>query len=277
MLSPSRLHPQFGESLFTMSAPNPDIFTPKPPRRRGTVPVRLRSFSPNDFSASRGPDPSSTFRPPHAEPQAAQQQYIPVPQSAPIPPFPPPFPHYFLPNSQTPVYQYVAPPGYPVAVPGKSLSEPRARIGRERRSRNPERHSIREESLDVESRARSRSSSSSDSGRDSPPRRHHFRHSSRYSASDSDEDFGSSTLYSFTPSRISRGVSAKGPGAVSGDDEDEDVAPQEKSHDLIGAPSVSHVFESQYIGDGVREGHHAARLSVVDDKNMKYHPLFRWL
>lgn len=173
MLSPSRLHPQFGESLLTMSAPNPDIFTPKPPRRRGTVPVRLPSFSPNDLSASRGPDPSSTFRPPHVEPQAAQQQYIPVPQSAPIPPFPPPFPHYFLPNSQTPVYQYVAPQGYPVAVPGKSLSELRARIGRERRSRNPERHSIREESLDVESRARSRSSSSSDSGRDSPPTRHH--------------------------------------------------------------------------------------------------------
>lgn len=93
------------------------------------------------------------------------------------------------------------------------------------------------------------------------------------------------TIYSFTPSRISRAASTQ-PRTHSDDEplenEDETNAgggdgggPQRGPDRDHPAPRLSHVFESQYSGDHTLGGSHGAKLTAVMS-TPTHHPLFRW-
>ena len=95
------------------------------------------------------------------------------------------------------------------------------------------------------------------------------------------ELYGSSTLYSYTPSRgasryLSKGSSAT---ATSGDEGASDDGTPAEPLTPAGAPPplAYHVFESRYTRDGAFGGQHAAELSGVSDTKVKYQPLFRWV
>ncbi|KAL2021387.1 hypothetical protein VTK56DRAFT_7252 [Thermocarpiscus australiensis] len=102
----------------------------------------------------------------------------------------------------------------------------------------------------------------------------------RLDAPDSeDDDFGPSVVYSFTPSRASPGgFSREDTGASASREEslEDGAKPEHNSRGGRTPPVASHVFESRYTGDGVFGERHAAQLSVVEDRKVKYQPLFRW-
>ncbi len=95
------------------------------------------------------------------------------------------------------------------------------------------------------------------------------------------ELYGSSTLYSYTPSRgASRYLSQRSSAtATSGDEGGSDDGTPPETQTPTGAPPplAYHVFESRYTRDGTSGGQHAAELSGVSDTKVKYQPLFRWM
>ncbi|KAI1765348.1 hypothetical protein GGR53DRAFT_270001 [Hypoxylon sp. FL1150] len=115
---------------------------------------------------------------------------------------------------------------------------------------------------------------------------HHRAYQSSY-ANDSDEDdeevFDESLggkVFQFTPSRASRALSKSGHSI------DTDVSVEKSETGTINSgeesnglkPSnILHIFQSQYTGDAVSDGTHAAKLTVVHDPKKQRQPLFRWM
>ncbi|KAI0097925.1 hypothetical protein GGR51DRAFT_577712 [Nemania sp. FL0031] len=113
------------------------------------------------------------------------------------------------------------------------------------------------------------------------------------------EDNISSTVYSFTPSRMSRAASTQ--PNTHGDDESVDNGEEDANggsggggggdgvrngggvggsgsrKELDRGLRLSCVFESQYSGDHTLGGSHGAKLTAVLSSRLKYKPLFRWL
>jgi hypothetical protein len=95
------------------------------------------------------------------------------------------------------------------------------------------------------------------------------------------DEFGnpiSSTVYSFTPSRISHIA----PTQLSSDMDDE--PPEDAGGDSAAGRRepdrglrLSHVFQSQYNGDYTLGGTHGVKLTAVLSSSVRYQPLFRWL
>jgi len=98
--------------------------------------------------------------------------------------------------------------------------------------------------------------------------------SRRYKVAEVDND--SSPVYSFTPSRTSRGVSVQG-SRYEEDNSSEKVQVEARPRIEKRLPNASHVFESQYTGESCLGGPHAANLTVVTSTKVQYHPLFQWM
>jgi len=94
------------------------------------------------------------------------------------------------------------------------------------------------------------------------------------------DDTASSTIYSFTPSRMSRAASTQ-PGIHSDDElpgkEEADADGGDPRKDLDRTLRLSHIFESLYSGDQILGGSHSVKLTAVSNSKLKYQPLFRWL
>ncbi|KAI1370582.1 hypothetical protein F4677DRAFT_457763 [Hypoxylon crocopeplum] len=96
------------------------------------------------------------------------------------------------------------------------------------------------------------------------------------------EDTTSATVYSFTPSRISRAVSAQ-PSMYADEESPEEHegnvndggggVRKELGHTL----RLSHIFESQYSGDHTLGGSQSVNLTAVISNRVGAQPLFRWL
>ncbi len=91
----------------------------------------------------------------------------------------------------------------------------------------------------------------------------------------------SSPVYSFSPSRTSRGVSTQG-SRYEEDNSSEKVEAEAGPRMEKRLPRASHafesqVFESQYTGESCLGGLHAANLTVVTNKKVQYPPLFQWM
>jgi hypothetical protein len=95
------------------------------------------------------------------------------------------------------------------------------------------------------------------------------------------EDAASSTVYSFTPSRMSRAASTQPGGQSDGE------LPENSEHDAATASTdartepdrglrLSHVIQSQYNGDHMQGGSHGVKLTTVLSSRPRNQPLFRW-
>ncbi|KXX79337.1 hypothetical protein MMYC01_204553 [Madurella mycetomatis] len=93
------------------------------------------------------------------------------------------------------------------------------------------------------------------------------------------DGIGSSTVYSFTPSRMSHAASTQPSMYIDdelpGRDEDDAGGAARKEPDR--ALRLLHVFQSQYKGDHTPGGSHGVKLTAVLSSRLKYQALFRWL
>jgi hypothetical protein len=96
------------------------------------------------------------------------------------------------------------------------------------------------------------------------------------------DDAASSTVYSFTPSRMSRAASTQ-PSRYT-----DDELPETDDHDAGSggvnvrkepdrALRLSHIIQSQYNGDHTLGGSHGVKLTAVLSSGLKSQPLYRWL
>ncbi|KAK0652573.1 hypothetical protein B0T16DRAFT_103189 [Cercophora newfieldiana] len=108
--------------------------------------------------------------------------------------------------------------------------------------------------------------------RPSPPPRVRF--------DDGPDDIPSSTVYSFTPSRLSYAASTQPSMSI-----DDEPVPGKPEDDAGGAPRrdpdhairLSHISQSQYKGDHTLGGSHAVELTAALGSSLRYQHLFRWL
>ncbi|KAF3762955.1 putative Mg2+ transporter [Cryphonectria parasitica EP155] len=191
-------------------------------------------------------------------------------------------------------------------VPLSSLSNSGARASRSRsrsRQRSRRRSPVDLRAYSRSNRSRSRSRSAGDRRQrsrtppppPSPPRSIPVIINRRGRFDDDDDEFednSSSTVYSFTPSRMSRAASTQ-PSSTHAEDKpfekDEDdangggdgIRSSGGGQGLRKEPDrglrLSHILESWYDGDHTLGGSHGAKITAVQSSRLKYQPLFRWL
>ena len=116
------------------------------------------------------------------------------------------------------------------------------------------------------------------SPRPPPSVRHRLR--PEYSSSESDgyEEFVTSKVYGFVPSRVSSYAKSASDGT--GSDQDA-PAPSTKEAALTTASSATNpvrdVYQSKYTGDAFLDGSHSVELTTVLGPKKQRPPLFRWL
>lgn len=163
------------------------------------------------------------------------------------------------------------------------------RVGHSRsrsRSRSP-RHVTSEVGSGVRTkRARSRSRGSDDSSSDQSSDVSFVR-SRPYGNDDDDfreDEFITTQVYEFNPSRLSRTPSQDRSIAASGS-EGEGPSPEAErgtSGQVEGLSTSAttrtrHIYRSEYTGDAFADGSHSARLTVIHDPKKTKQPVFRWM
>ncbi|KAK1758176.1 hypothetical protein QBC47DRAFT_410891 [Echria macrotheca] len=274
-----------------------------PPRRRETTPGRImgprqekdvswQRPAPPDARTGALPGPSQELYPSQRTPT---YYYQPQPHPMHYPQLPTYYQAYGAPYSQPYPVQFISPPDVPLSsVTGSHVASTRVPHSRSRPAYDRERTPSPSPAPVIISRGfRSES--------DGPDR------SDRYSDDESvdvrvrrgvklrgrspfrppppsprvrfdDSPAPSSTVYSFTPSRLS----STQPGTLV---DDESIAGKTEGDDTSGsarreppdhAVRLLHVFQSQYKGDHTLGGSHGAELTAATNSRSRYQPVFRW-